>query len=310
MISKLKFIFLILYLNTAFSQSFIPLDEETLEFIEDVDYHLYSNNIRIFSGLCDNDKITNLPSISFDSISFNKINYKQLGFKRDNITNTILLSKNLIEIDEVVIISSKKEDIILGEKNRFINRMSNSISKEILYGITFQNSLNFNLNIDKLVYFVDKIKFKTAYRINIFDYNQVPINLGHQYAEIGKLLYSTDTLYLEPKQKGKVEIKIKENETISKGNSVFITLELIAYYDIDNNIIQPSLEDFSKIKFQLSNKTNYYAKRIDLTNGKLTENLININAMINYDFANKFFSKPHKSSIVTPAILLYTKKSD
>jgi hypothetical protein len=43
---------------------------------------------------------------------------------------------------------------------------------------------------------------------------------------------------------------------------------------------------------------------------KLTEKMININAMLNNDYFNTFFSKPNKSSIVTPTILLYARKLD
>lgn len=38
---------------------------------------------------------------------------------------------------------------------------------------------------------------------------------------------------------------------------------------------------------------------------KMNDDFININAMINHDFAYIFFKKPPKSELVAPAIILY-----
>lgn len=309
MISKLKLVILLLFFNKSFCQDFIPIDNDTFEFIEDVNYNLFSNKVNVFSGICNNDKITTLPiNISFDSITFSKINYQTLSLKKENISKTVLLTKNVFTLDEIVVSGSKKQDIILGEENRFLKKKSNSISKEISYGIAIQNQLNSNIEINKILFYVDKVKYKTAYKLNFYEYNQVPISIGHQYAEIGKLIFSTDILYLETKQKDAVEIRLDEGETLLKEKSIFVTLELISYYDDNNNIITPSYEDSTKLKFQFSNLTNYYSKLANATTGELTSKLININAMINYDFAYGFFKKPHKSSLVAPAIILYARR--
>lgn len=309
MFTKIKLAIIPLFFNYSFCQDFVPIDNETFEFIEDVNYNLFSNKVNVFSSVCNNDKVTSLPkNISFDSISFNKVNYQTLGLKKVNISKTVLLTKSVFTIEEIIVSSSKKQDIILGEENRFVKRQSNSISKEMLYGIVIKNQLNSDLEINKILFYIDKVKYKTAYKLNFHEYNQVPISIGHQYAEIGKLLFSTDILYLEAKQKDAVEIPLEERKTILKEESVFVTLELISYYDENNNIIVPSFKDSTKLKFQLSNQTNYYAKMVNSTTGELTSKLININALINYDFAYQFFSKPHKSSIVAPAILLYAQK--
>lgn len=309
MLSKFKHLVLLLFFNATFCQDLIPIDTDTFEFIEDVNYSLFSNKVPVFSAICNNDKVTTLPvNVTFDSLSFSKIDYQTMGLKKEHLSKTVLLTKNVFTLDEIVVSTSKKQDIILGEENRFLKKKSNSITKEVTYGIAIKNQSNFDLEINKILFYVDKVKYKTAYKINFYEYNQIPISIGHQYAEIGKIIFSTDVLYLSAKQNNAVEISLKENEIFLKEASVFVTLELISYFDENNKIVLPSFEDSTKLKFQFSSLTNYYAKMADSTTGELTSKLININAMINYDFAYSFFKKPHKSSLVAPVILLYAQK--
>lgn len=110
------------------------------------------------------------------------------------------------------------------------------------------------------------------------------------------------------KNKKIIELDISSELTIKPRSSIFVTIQLLNYYDENDRIINPSNDDLTKLKFQISNKLNYYSKTIDLYSKEMSNNLMNINLMINYDFANKFFLKPHKSILVTPAIILFVKE--
>lgn len=309
MIFRIQFILVFLFINYSFSQSFITLDKDTNEFIENVNYSLFLKGKVVYNGLTENKKVTEIDlKINYDSICLSRIDYETIGFSKQNINSAIFLNKKIIYLDEVVVNSQIKNEIVLGESNRFINRKSNSITKELTYGIVFENNSDANLELKKIAFFVDKIKYRTEYKINFYEFRKSPINIGHQLAEIGNLLFSTKSLFLRPKQKNKIEINLEESNVILDKALIFITIELIANYDENNNEIQTSFENSSKLKFQLSNKANYFAKMAEMPTGKLTEKLININAMINYDFAYGFFRKPNKSDIITPAILLYAKK--
>lgn len=72
----------------------------------------------------------------------------------------------------------------------------------------------------------------------------------------------------------------------------------------------PERDDETKMKFQMSNQENYYSRYYDVNTKKPTPELINNNLRTNYDFAHMFFKKPHKSILITPAILLYASKVD
>ena len=63
-------------------------------------------------------------------------------------------------------------------------------------------------------------------------------------------------------------------------------------YKTNNEIVVPTKDNLTKLKFQLSTKTNYYSKTIDLVTKIMSTDFLNINLMINYDFANKFYLKP------------------
>lgn len=297
------------FINSAFCQEFVVIDNETLDFIEDVRYELFYNKKMVYADYCNNKNKTILPkNIVFDTIVLNKVSFEKKTISKENISNIILL-KEKIEILNEIVVTNKKNEIILGEKNRFVKRRSNGLSKDNLYGLAFENKTNKDLEINKIGFFVEKIKYKTAYRIEIFELEEPPIKIGIQEAKLGNLITSTDTLYLLPNQKNEIEYNF-DKEIILKKQPIFVFVELICHLDENDKSFEPNIKEISKIKFCLSNNSNYFAKLIDANTSILTENMININAWLTNDYFNTFYSKPHKSSIVTPAILLYTRNLD
>ncbi|WP_264549906.1 hypothetical protein [Flavobacterium sp. N2820] len=297
------------FINCAFCQEFVVIDNETLDFIEDVRYELFYNKKIVYADYCNNESKTILPiNIIFDTIVLRKLNYEEKKISIDKISNIILMNEKIEILNEIVLTNINNE-IILGEKNKFVRRRSNGLSKDNLYGLVFENKTNKDLEINKIEFFVEKIKHKTAYRIEIYEFEEPPIKIGIQEAKLGNLITSTDTLYLRPNQKNKIEY-IFDEKIILKKQPIFVFIELICHLDENNKSFEPNFKEVSKIKFCLSNNSNYFAKLIDANTSILSENMININAWLNNDYFNTFFSKPHKSSIVTPVVLLYTRKLD
>lgn len=297
------------FINCSFCQEFVVIDNETLDFIEDVRYELFYNKKIVYADYCNNESKTILPiNIIFDTIVLRKLNYEEKKISIDKISNIILMNEKIEILNEIVLTNINNE-IILGEKNKFVRRRSNGLSKDNLYGLVFENKTNKDLEINKIEFFVEKIKHKTTYRIEIYEFEEPPIKIGIQEAKLGNLITSTDTLYLRPNQKNKIEY-IFDEKIILKKQPIFVSIELICHLDENNKSIEPNFKEVSKIKFCLSNNSNYFAKLIDANTSILSENMININAWLNNDYFNTFFSKPHKSSIVTPVILLYTRKLD
>lgn len=302
---------LLFFTLTTFAQSnkFITLDNETLEFLGEIKYTLYTNKKPIYSSLTSKDNITRLPEgITFDSIAFNKVNFQDIGFKRTNLEVVILISKTAFELDEVVISGAMTKEIVIGEQSRFVKKNSRNLSDGVDYGLLFHNYDLQNKLIKSLSFFIEKVKYKTAYKIKFYAAQEIGNPLTFQTLQVDELLFESPTLFLEAGTKNKIEIDLEEYEIKCQNKDIFLCLELQDYYDENNNRINPQNNDKTKLKFQLSNLTNYYSKTADINTKAISNEMININSMINRDFALQFFKKPHKSLIVAPAIILTVVK--
>lgn len=297
------------FITFAQSQKFIPLDEDTLEYISEVNYKLYANKKLVFSGITSTDSITRLPKkVVFDSISLSKLNYKETGLKNENLGEIVHLKKIVYELEDVIISNSKNNQISIGEKSRFIKRYSNSFTKDTDYGILFYKNDIKNRKINGISFFVEKVKHKTTYKIKFYAANESGDFISGQYLELNEVLFESSVLTLEEGTKNKVEINLQEYDINLNNQNIFVCIELQSYYDEKDNIIHPEVKEQTKLKFQLSQLTNYYSKTSDFYTKELSDSMININAMVNHDFAVQFFKKPHKSNLVAPAIILYANK--
>ncbi|MUV04065.1 hypothetical protein GN157_10120 [Flavobacterium rakeshii] len=295
------------FISPVFSQSFITVDEDTYEFIADVNYSVFKNNKLVSKGVTVINEF-NIIKTDFDSISFSRLDYETAGFKKRELDSLVFLKKSTIYLDEIVISNTKEDLTVIGEQNRFVKRQANSLSKELLYGLVFRNKWDTDITVTKADIFVNKVKHKTAYTIKFYTFQESFIMNGNQDIKNPEPVFTTDTLFLDPRTKGKVTIDIPQGFVLEAGENILVSVELVDYYDDEGNIITPEFKDLTKLKFQLSDRADYYAKLMNQNTHELTPNLRNINLLINYDFAHHFFKKPHKSSIVAPAILLYIVK--
>lgn len=299
------------FITFAQSQKFIPLDNETLEFVGEVKFTLYANKKPISTYLTSKDSITRLPKeIVFDSISFSKPNYKETGFKKEDLTDAVLLTKTIYELDEVIIPNSKPKEIVIGEELRFVKRCSRTLSNSPDFGILFHEKDLKNMALKRITFFVEKVKYKTSYKIKFYSAHETENFMTTQNLFLNEILFASPVLTLEKGNKNKVEINLENYDINITDKDVLVCLELQAYYDENNNSIQPSIKDSTRLKFQLSNLTNYYSITYDLNANKLSDTIININATINRDFAFMHYGKPHKSALVAPAIVLYATKKN
>jgi len=307
----IKPVFLLLLVSSpVFSQIFVTIDADTQELIENVSYSLFKDDNVVYKGVTLIDKPTSIDKgVDFDSISFSRIDYKTLGLAKSNIDSVLYLSKDIIYLDEVVVGSQKDNEVVLGETNRFVRRRSAVLNKELVYGLVFSNGSPQQLQLDKMAFYVDKVKLKTAYRIIFSDVSEVYTDEGHHFAEPGELLHETDILYLSPKDKGRVEVVLPNNFYFPAAKKMFVWIQLLEYYDEKGMAVTPEQDKQTKVKFQLSDKLEYYSRMYDLSTKKYTDGIVNTNRMLNYDFATLFYNTPKKSDLVTPAILLYAHKS-
>ncbi|MFP9098145.1 hypothetical protein ACLI09_03760 [Flavobacterium sp. RHBU_24] len=293
----------------AFSQAFVTVDNDTFEIVENVNYALYKDKQVVLSGITSKDTATFVDEkTEFDSIAFSRVDYESKGFLRKHWDSVVFLSKKTIYLDEVVIGRKKDKEVILGETNRFVKRRSRQLSSDLEYGLVIANGSPQKLMLDKVAFYVEKVKFKTAYRINFTEFREHPVAEGREFAEAGDIVYATDTLYLNPKDKGRVEVVLPEAFYLAATKKLFVWVQLLSYYDAGGAVVVPEDDNRTKLKFQLSEKSSFYSKTRDLNTKELSKDMINMNEWLTFDFATMFFTTPHKSDLVAPAIVLYAHK--
>lgn len=300
---------LILLSTFTFAQTpkFIVIDEDTLEFISEANYTLYSRNKPIYTNTTSKDSVTRFPqNIIFDSISVNKLNYKGVGLKKQDLKEVILITKVVYELNEVVIVGSNQKKNIVGEKSRFVKRSSGVLPADTNYGLLFREPELRNLSINKLIFFVEKVKYTTDYKVKFYNAEESKNRLSYQELILKEVLFESPVFRLEKNIKNKVEVALESFKIDSSNKNIFVSIEVQGYYDENDKKIQPKLESQTELKFQLSEKLNYYSKMSNSQSDELTKELLNTNLRINYDFAFQLFTKPHKSILVAPAILLET----
>ncbi|WP_394907264.1 hypothetical protein [uncultured Mesonia sp.] len=300
--------FLLFFSLEIFSQKFIVVDKETYDLVESVSFKIYNGDQIVYEDITKKNKATIIPEyLKYDKIKFTKTDYKTLTIETEYLNEAVYLIKEIIQLDDLVISTKKEGSIIFGESNRIINSQSKFITSEIDSGIIFKNNHS-NLDISQTIFYVDKVKFKTAYKIHFFEVEESLPSGNLQTLHFIKKIYSTDTLYLNPKQKNRIEIEHKEDILFEEGKTLFVCIELLYYLNENHQKFTPTNKDKTKLKFQFSNENNYYAKTYNITKGKESVYLENSNLMVKYDFANYLFKTPSKRILITPAIQLQAKE--
>lgn len=307
------FLFTCLFLLITLSvsgqiQRILPLDEETSEFLPEVNYRLFLQKKKVFEGISPEKEALTLPLIPFDSIAISKLNFESKGFSRDSLTDIIFLKKKIYELDEVVI-GNHPEKITLGEQGRILPHSRGMyIQKQLMFGILLTNNNASDLALEQVQWYVKKVVHTTRYRI-LF-YKVIVNNSVPQRTFISPFqaipVYISPIQTVVPKQKNKIITPI--DYVLAQGEEVLVAFELVDYLDENQKVIQPPVEEQTLIKFQCSEETNFYTKYRDLVTQKETEELYNSNVWINYDFAFQFFKKPSKSMLRTPAVNLIGRK--
>jgi hypothetical protein len=301
----LLLVFLITY-SGSFGQRFAPFEDDVLEFIPEVSYDLFLKKQRLQTGLTSKDTITILDAaVVFDSIHFRKEGFRSKGFLKDSLPEVVFLQKEVFELDEVVIEAAAKKEVFLGEKSRFVRKRSNSFETEPTAGIVFFREELSNLDISRLSFFVEKVRFKTHYKIKFYNCDLVGSILTHNEIKIGDVFFESPVLQLAKGVKNEVIVDLESIGFPKPKSNLFVVLELVSYEDETGEVLNLEPNKQTKLKYQLSKKMNYFAQMFNRTTNALTPFHINVNAMIRRDFSIMFKETPHRSILVAPAIALY-----
>jgi hypothetical protein len=298
------FLLFLLFVQSVFGQQFVPVDDETLEFIPDVNYHLYAGHKEVLLKACENDRPTEVSaSTQYDSIVFEKYGYKHRTIVKDSIKpeQVVLLVPEVFSLEEMVLTRQPKE-ISLGEKNRFFRRQNHPMIDHLDYALWIENPYGKAIKSNAFRFFVEKVKYKTAYKVLFYPYE--PKHSHLDYYAPGDALFVSQTAYLLPNQKGVTLLDLKPTGFELPVHGMLASVELVGYFDTDGNPVVPEPDDRTMVKFQFSKQANYFTRTIDFYTREESEGLINMNARVNYDFAFHFFKKPHKSTLIAPAFFL------
>lgn len=299
-----KILICLLTVQWSFGQKFVTVDDETLEFIPDAVYRVYENGKPAFSKTCDNSRATEItPVFAYDSIVFEKFGYQRKSIVKDSVKaeQIVFMVPKTFLLDEMVLMRSSKKDTLLGEKNKFFRKRNRPMEDHLCYGLWLANPYGKEIHPKSFRFFTDKITYKTAYKIHFYigDRSQSPYGL-----EIPIELFRSETRYLMPGEKGMVSYDLLPTDFVLPLEGVLASVELVHYFDEDGNYAFPEPGDRTKIRFQFSARTDYFARTADLYTKVESIGLANINARINHDFAILFFKKPHKSNLTAPAYFL------
>jgi len=150
---KNAFIYILLLLSlNCFSQKFIVVDKDTYDLVKSVSFTIYKNNQLVYEGVTKNNKATLIPKdLQYNKIEFSKTDYKTHTIETENLNEAVYLTKEHIQLDDLVISTKKEGSIIFGESNKIINSQSRFITPEKKFGIIFKNYLK-NVHINQTIF--------------------------------------------------------------------------------------------------------------------------------------------------------------
>jgi hypothetical protein len=295
----------------AYCQKFIVLDQDTQEVIDSVNYKLSINSKTILNEITELKTFNAIDqSIVFDTICFYKNEYFTKKLCRSAIDSIIYLEKKTINLEEIVIKNPKNAGTILGEINRTFKSQSRQIPDEIIFGTLFTNDKSHPIQINEIWVTIEKVKVKTEFQFYFYKAEEITPRLGRQFLSKLHIDFKTDKIILSPGQKGLIKNKIELPFVLAAGEKIFVAPIVLKYVNEDNTTFTPSFDQTTKIKFQLSNKENFYSKMIYAPFGNLSKDFVNINSLLKYDFTNSFKKTPHKSTFIAPAIVLFGVLAD
>jgi hypothetical protein len=199
-----------------------------------------------------------------------------------------------------------RPDVFLGELD-VKSKKSRPVGKDAYY---FENSIPGKLFFLESFFFkVNQAKYRTKLQVHLYKKKDF---LQEVYTDDGTVTYPSYIpgdeiktediiIYIDPGQKGLVEVDLLQFEIVIPVDGVFVSLELISYLDESGAIIKRSKfkeKEFTTIDFHPTTNDNYCG--LAMTQGSEKTFWINNNKSIKTDFKYAFKKEPSKSILVAP----------
>jgi len=195
-------------------------------------------------------------------------------------------------------------EILLGEFNDK-SRKRQGLGKEAYY---FENTIGEGAALKAFLFKVDRAKYNTKLHVRFYEKKEYMQDI---YVDNDTILYPSYipgneiktkeiTVNIDPGQKGVVEVDLSEYEIIMPQNGLFVSLELVGYFD-DSGKEKKGIKfkDLTRIDFHPTTKENYCGWA-EVYGRKDSGFWKNCNKSIKADFKYSFKKEPSKSILVAP----------
>lgn len=199
--------------------------------------------------------------------------------------------------------SSSYEEVLLGEFDAKSKR-SKGLGKDAYY---FENSVGEGASLKSFLFKIDKVKHTTKAYIRFYEKKEYVQDIYVENETISYLSYIPGdeiqakeiTVIIEPNQKGTVEIDLSEYNITMPAEGLFVSLELMGYYDADGNALTGlKSKDLTSIDIHPTTTDNYCGWTVP--QGREKGFWINSNKWIKADFKYAFKKEPSKKILTAP----------
>lgn len=194
-------------------------------------------------------------------------------------------------------------DVVLGEFNAK-SKQSKGLGKDAYY---FESSVGERVSLQSFLFKVDKVKHTTKAYVRFYEKKEYIQDVYVENDTIsypsyipGNAVYTKEiAIILHPGQKGIVEVDLSEYNIIMPEGGLFVSLELMGYYDADGKAITGlKYKDLTLIDIHPTTTDNYCGWSV--VQGSDTGFWINSNKMIKTDFKYVFKTEPSKKILTAP----------
>lgn len=199
--------------------------------------------------------------------------------------------------------TSVSEDVLLGEFNAK-SKKSKGLGKDAYF---FENNMGDGVSLKSFLFKVDEVEYRTKAYIRFYEKKEYVQDLYVEnetvsypsYIPGSEIQTKEITVDIKPGQKGTVEIDLSEYNITMPAEGLFVSLELMGYFDAEGNAITGlKSKDLTSIDIHPTTTDNYCGWTVP--QGKEKGFWINSNKWIKADFKYAFKKEPSKKILTAP----------
>ena len=224
---SLFYVLLLTFISSfSYCQSKITvLDTETRQPVPFATVLLKLNSNIVYGNYCRQDgKIDIDLEISFDNAEISCVGYQNKIIDKISLTNTVLLKKDIIDLDEVVINKTIQNFNLLGYTN-FKKDFIVGLGKGMEEVVFIDNATRTPLPLKSFLFRIEKAKSKIAVRVHFYK------KMANIMEPDEEMLTEDLVTYIETKTKGTVEIDVSGLNLYLPAEGAFIGIEALGKVD-------------------------------------------------------------------------------